>query len=171
MENKNEDRMPSSVTKTFRKVLQRSKQDLERGLRKPGWLFPAVQHRIEKDDLKGDPNKIGKITIEPFNPRISSAEFGLSVYMLKRFQRWLLGRKPPQKRVRPRHERDKKLAPTPVENKQSMDQETTKHRRMDKLIFKETERIKDDKEFAQANKRGGKRYTQSKCRYLHPLKK
>lgn len=170
MRNKDE-KVPNKILRSFQKILRRKGQDIERGIEKPGQFYLLFSHKIEKDDLTGDPKKLGQIVPPEFDPNTPSSEIDLSTYFIKRFQRWLLGKRPPQKRVRPKHKRDNKLAGTPpIVKKSSVTEEATIHRYMDNLVFKKIESV-NDIEFAKADKKARKRYTQSKYRYIQTTAK
>ncbi len=164
------DDVPSGIKKLLLKVGKRKSQDIERGIDEPGLLFPATRHEISKDDLRGDPKKLGKISLAPFDPYTPEAEQKLARYFLRHFQKWLLGKRLPQKRVRPNHKRDRQIVEggihrKVVNNSSSKTREITAHSKMDDMVFKETENIVNDKEFTKRNKMARKRLIQAKYRY------
>ena len=102
---------------------------------------------------------------------MSAKEVSAANYFLKRFQKMILGRKPPQKRVRPEHKRDKMLAEDkPIKKKSAADQKITFHRKMDDLIENENKNV-DLEQLAIADKRSRKKFIQAKYRYLKSSKK
>lgn len=136
------------IARSLRKLAERKKQDIEKHVDKPGWLFPPVRHIFS---LKGNKEEqLGELSIH-IKPSTPASERKLSELFLARFQRLIFGKNLPQKRVRPKHERDKML----VQNKKAMD----------RLVFKEIESIKNDKEFALADKKARKKLTQAKYRH------
>lgn len=151
-------------------LVERKNQDIERGVTKDSLVFPPIVHTIAKDDLTGNPEKLGKISIKEFPPGTSAREIRVASHFLKRFQKLILGKKPPQKRVRPKHKRDKLLAEDKPVRKRSVNQEITFRRKMDDLIENETKNVPLE-QLATAEKRPRKRYIQAKYRYLRPSRK
>jgi len=163
--------IPLRIEKDIRKLARRKMQDIGKGIDKPGYLFPTISHVVGKEDMKGCPDKLGEVRLNIRNPRRTSAlELKVGMFFLKRYQKWLIGKKLPQKRVRPQYDRDRELAKSKITTQKSRN-ESTIHRPMDDIVFKETENITDTKEFSEANKRARKRYIQAKYRFNRSTKK
>lgn len=168
----------SYYERLLKKVAERKSQDIEKGIDSYGtWLYPPIIHIVGPEDINGDPNKRGKVRIGDFDPmKVSIAELELSNIHLKSYLKFLIDRKLPQKRIRPKHDRDKSLTEVALQNINTnfgagLYKETTKHRKMDDIVNEETEYIQDDREYAIANKRSRKKLTQAKYRYNLTSKK
>lgn len=157
-------KIPRKILKDIEKLGIRKQQDIERGLDEPGFIFPPVVHEIGEDDLKGNPKKLGKIGLGLSRPNISSVEFSVAQYFLKSFQKWLIGKKPPQKRVRQNHDRDKSLIYDIPKIKTSHNGERTKRTFIDEIIDRETIDLKLE-ELGEQEKKIKKKLIQAKYRY------
>lgn len=171
------DDAPPKIEKEINKLHKRNLQDAEReGRILFGWLFPPVRHEVGPDDLLGNPKKKGKIGLATFKPDTSARELRVANFFLKRFQKWLIGGNPPQKRIRPKHKRDAMLVkdkPIKIITRNPVNDTTeiTVHRKMDDLVFKETESIIGNEEFSKSDKRARKKHIQGKYRFLPSSKK